>query len=174
MKYEKKNKEKQNKNIKNKGKNKMNTKTTTNTKVNANTNTKTTANNNNANAGVAMFHEITIVGKVGQKLDLRFTDAGEAIFEFWVECVRDYKVGALKQQETYKFKVSMWGDDAKFYYPRIQGGAMLRVRGRLLCNPKTGGPRLYMKNGGEQTAAFEVRARDVAFIGNANPNGKGK
>ena len=148
----------------------MTTKTTTNTKVNPNNNTK----NNNTNAGIAMFHEITIVGKVGQKLDLRYTQSGEGILEFWVECVREYRAEGLNQQETQKFKVSMWGEDAKFYHPRIQGGAMLRVRGRLLCNPKTGGPRVYMKNGGEQTAAFEVRARDVAFIGNANPNGKGK
>lgn len=129
--------------------------------------TKTTTN-----TGIAMFHEITIVGKVGQKLDLRFTEAGEAILEFWVECVREYKSFGLNQKETQKFKVSIWGEDAKFYHPRIQGGAMLRVRGRLLCNPKTGGPRVYMKNGGEQTAAFEVRAREITFIGSANGKGK--
>jgi single-strand DNA-binding protein len=42
--------------------------------------------------------------------------------------------------------------------------SLVLVEGRLVCDPETGGPRLYTRQDGSPAASFELSAHTVRFL----------
>ena len=107
-----------------------------------------------------MFHEITIVGMVGREPDMRYTADGKGSCSFSVASNRKL---ANNQEETIWFKVTLFAQSAEFAKNYVHKGQKVLVVGRLVCSAE-GGPRIYTKNDGTTSAAFEVVAEKFRIV----------
>lgn len=110
-----------------------------------------------------MYHEITLVGTIGREPELRYTPDGKASCSFSVATNRAVGQG---QQETTWFKVTTWEKTAEFVHNYAHKGNKILAVGRLVCDKNNGGPRLYQKQDGTTTAAFEVVAEKFRILDN--------
>ena len=111
------------------------------------------------------FHTLVIVGRLGRDPELRYSQSGQAVANFNLAANRQYTdAGGLVIKETTWFKVSTWGKTAENVSEFLHKGSMALVEGRLVCDPETGGPRVYARQDGTPGAAFEVSANTVRFL----------
>lgn len=110
------------------------------------------------------FHTIIIVGNLGKDPESRVTPNGNQVTNFNVASNRKY-TGSNGQvvSETTWFRVSAWNKLAENCQKFLKKGKMVLVEGRLICDPKTGGPKVWQGQNGAG-AAFEVDASTVRFL----------
>lgn len=115
-----------------------------------------------------MYQSITIVGRVGQDPEMRYT-GGNAVTNFSVATDRQYTdANGERVKETTWFRVSVWGKQAEACNSYVSKGKFVLVEGRLQCDPKTGGPRIYDRQDGSKGASFEITASSVRFLSSPN------
>jgi single-strand DNA-binding protein len=111
------------------------------------------------------FHTILIAGHLGREPEMRYTPAGQAVTNFNLAANRRYTdSGGQVVKETTWFRVSTWGKTAENCNQYLHKGSLVLVEGRLVCDPETGGPRLYTRQDGSPGTAFEVSANTVRFL----------
>ena len=108
-----------------------------------------------------MWHKITIVGRLGKDVELRYTPDGKAVASFSV-AVDD---GFGENKKTIWLRVSVWEKQAETCNQYLHKGSIVLVEGRLTPDPKTGGPRIFKRQDGTEGVSFEVSASTVRFIG---------
>lgn len=108
-----------------------------------------------------MYQEIQIIGTIGREPELRYTADGKAMSTFSVATNR---VIAGGQKETTWFKVTAFDKLAETVSNYAHKGMKVHTVGRLVCDKNNGGPRLYQKQDGTWTAAFEVVAREFRIV----------
>ncbi|GAP12316.1 single-strand binding protein [Longilinea arvoryzae] len=112
-----------------------------------------------------MYQHITIVGRLGRDPEMRYTPNGQAVTSFNVATDRQYTDGnGQRVKETTWFRVSVWGKQAETTNQYLKKGSMVLVDGRLTCDPKTGGPRIWKRQDGTEGASFEISANSVRFL----------
>ena len=111
------------------------------------------------------YHTIIIVGNLGRDPEMRYTPAGQAVTNFNLAANRRYSDsnGEVVQETTW-FRVSAWGKTAENCNQYLAKGSKVLVEGRLLCDPETGGPKIFNRQDGSPGAAFEVTASIVRFL----------
>lgn len=111
-----------------------------------------------------MYHTIIIVGNLGRDPEMRYTPSGQAVTNFSMATSRKYTSsdGTLVE-ETIWFRVSTWGKSAETCNQYLRKGSKVLVEGRLVPDPKTGGPRIWQGQSGPG-ASFEVSANTVRFL----------
>ena len=111
-----------------------------------------------------MFHTIIIVGNLGRDPEMRFTPSGQAVTNFNVATNRQYTGSDGAQvKETIWFRVSVWGKQAETCNQYLRKGSKVLIEGRLIPDPKTGGPRIWTGQTGPG-ASFEISASTVRFL----------
>ena len=111
------------------------------------------------------FHTIIIVGHLGREPEMRYSPAGQAVTNFNLAANRQFTDSNNQVvKETTWFKISVWGKTAENCNQYLHKGSMVLVEGRLVCDPETGGPRLYSRKDGTPGTAFEVSASTVRFL----------
>ncbi len=111
------------------------------------------------------FHTILIAGHLGREPEMRYTPAGQAVTNFNLAANRQYNdSNGQAVKETIWFRVSAWGKTAENCNQYLHKGSLVLVEGRMLCDPETGGPRLYNRQDGTPGTAFEVSANTVRFL----------
>ena len=75
-------------------------------------------------------------------------------------------------KETTWFRVSAWGKTAENCSQFLHKGSLVLVEGRLVCDPETGGPRLYSRQDGSPGTSFEVSANTVRFLSGREGDGE--
>lgn len=112
-----------------------------------------------------MHQEINVLGNLGRDPEMRYLPNGDAVLKFSVASTRRWlsRTGE-KQSETTWFSVSAFGRLAETLYKILSKGDTVFVSGRLMPDPKTGGPRLYKRGDGTIGASFEVIANKVIFV----------
>ncbi len=112
-----------------------------------------------------MYQHITIVGRLGRDPEMRYTPNGQAVTSFNVATDRQYTdANGQKVKETTWFRVSVWGKQAETTNQYLKKGSMVLVDGRLTPDPKTGGPRVWKRQDGTESASFEIFANSVRFL----------
>lgn len=112
-----------------------------------------------------MYQHITIVGRLGRDPEMRYTPSGQAVTSFSVATDRQYTdANGQKVKETTWFRVSVWGKQAESANAYLKKGSTVLVDGRLTCDPKTGGPRVWKRDDGTESASFEIAASTVRFL----------
>lgn len=112
-----------------------------------------------------MYHTIIIVGNLGRDPEMRYTPGGQAVTNFSVATSRQYTTSDGNQvKETTWFRVSTWGKQAETCNQYLQKGSKVLVEGRIVCDPETGGPKLWTRQDGTPAASFEVSASTVRFL----------
>lgn len=111
------------------------------------------------------YQEITVIGNLGNDPEMRYTPAGQAVTNFSIAANRQYKDASGEQVKiTTWFRVSAWGKLAETANTWLAKGAQVAVKGRLNCDPATGGPRLYVTDGGVTRSSFEIDAKEIIFL----------
>ena len=111
-----------------------------------------------------MYHTIIIVGNVGRDPEMRYTPGGQAVCNFSLATNRQYTSSDGSQvKETIWFRISTWGKSAEVCNQYLRKGSKVLVEGRLVPDPKTGGPRIWQGQSGPG-ASFEVSASTVRFL----------
>jgi single-strand DNA-binding protein len=73
-------------------------------------------------------------------------------------------------KETIWFRVSVWGKQAETCSQYLRKGRSVLIEGRLVPDPKTGGPRIWQGQNGPG-ASYEVSANTVRFLGRSEEEG---
>jgi single-strand DNA-binding protein len=112
-----------------------------------------------------MFHEITIIGRLGREPEIRYTPSGQAVTNFSLAANRIYSNSNGKQvEETIWFRVAAWGRLAETCNQNLGKGHLVFVKGRLNPDPSTGSPRIFNRQDGTAGASFEVTVSMVRFL----------
>lgn len=120
-----------------------------------------------------MYHTIILVGNLGRDPEMRYTPSGQAVTNFNVATNRQYTASDGTQvKETIWFRVSTWGRSAEVCNQYLRKGSKVLVEGRLIPDPKTGGPRVWQGQNGPG-ASFEVSASMVRFLSGRNDDDGG-
>jgi single-strand DNA-binding protein len=95
---------------------------------------------------------------------MRYTPSGQAVTNFSVATNRAY-IGADGQlvKETIWFKVAAWGKQAESCNQYLKKGTKVLVEGRLVPDPKTGGPKIWQGQNGPGSS-YEVTANAIRFL----------
>jgi single-strand DNA-binding protein len=118
-----------------------------------------------------MYHTIIIVGNLGRDPEMRYTPNGQAVTNLNIAVDDSYTDSQGERiKKTIWVRVSVWGKMAESCNEYLQKGKRVLVEGRLVCDPSTGGPRVYQRQDGTSGASFEVSARNVRFL---TPRGEG-
>jgi single-strand DNA-binding protein len=120
--------------------------------------------------------EITIItGNVGQDPEMRYTPQGQPVTSFSVAVNRKWTDGNGEQRkETKWFRVAAWNHLAEICNQYVKKGSKILVHGRLNCDPKTGGPKLFTRQDGTAGASFELTAVSVEFLSDGRDTGAGQ
>jgi single-strand DNA-binding protein len=112
-----------------------------------------------------MYQKIILVGNLGADPEMRYTPTGQAVTHLSVATnhQRTDSEGRV-QKETVWFRVSVWGKQAESCNQYLTKGRPVLVEGRMVPDPKTGGPRIWTGNDGVPRASFEVTALTVRFL----------
>ena len=111
------------------------------------------------------FHTILIVGHLGKEPEMRYTPSGQAVTNFNLAANRQYSDSSGQVvKETTWFRISAWGKTAEHCSEFLHKGSLVLVEGRMVCDPETGGPRLFSRKDGTPSTAFEVNANTVRFL----------
>ena len=113
-----------------------------------------------------MSYQTTIVvGHLGGDPEMRYTPSGQAVTNFSVAVNDNYTAtDGAKVERTLWFRISAWGKAAEACSKYLKKGRMVLVEGRLIADPATGGPRVWVRQDGTSAASFEVSARTVRFL----------
>lgn len=91
-----------------------------------------------------MFQQVIIIGRLGKDPDMRFTPTGQAVTSFSVATDRQYNDPAGNPvKETTWWRVQVWGKMAEAANSYLAKGKLVMAQGRMICDAKTGGPRIW-------------------------------
>ncbi len=121
-----------------------------------------------------MYQRLVLVGNLGRDPEMRYTPNGTSITNFSVATSRKWtdNSGQVKE-ETAWFRISVYGKQAETCNQYLSKGQKGLVEGTLVCDEKTGGPRVYTRKDGTVAASFEVRAITVRFLSRKGEGGDG-
>lgn len=112
-----------------------------------------------------MFHQLTIVGYLGNDPVMRFTPSGQAVTSFSLATSRSYTNNSgQKIDETTWFRISVWGAQAESCNQYLSKGRPVLVVGRLNPDSESGSPRIFTRKDGSSGASYEVTAQTVRFL----------
>lgn len=111
------------------------------------------------------YHQVIVVGRLGRDPEMRYAPNGDAVTSLSVASDRQYTgTDGQRVKETSWFRVSIWGKQAESCNQYLKKGKMVLVEGRLIVDPKTGGPRIYTRSDGTMGASLEISATTVRFL----------
>jgi len=134
-----------------------------------------------------MFHRVTIIGRVGQDPQMRYTPDGTPVTNFSVatttrlnkdtrsECPNGWKesYNGRAWELTTWWRVTCWRKLAEAANEFLDKGSQVYVEGDVRGEANAGvqNPRIWQGNDGEHRASYEVTARTVKFLGRREGNG---
>jgi len=134
-----------------------------------------------------MFHRITLIGRVGQDPEMRYTPEGVAVANFSVATTTQVKkqtdTGERPCPQGWKesyngkywevttwWRVSCWRGLADTVVQYLQKGRQVYVEGEVRGVAEDGvlNPRVWFTTDGTARASFEITARTVKFLGSSS------
>ncbi len=117
------------------------------------------------NAMAKGVNKITLIGNLGRDPEMRYTPSGQQVTNFSIGVGMSAPDGNGGYSEyTMWPRVTVWGKSAEACNQYLKKGSKVYIEGRLECDKKTGGPRIWTRQDGTPGASFEVTARDVVFL----------
>jgi single-strand DNA-binding protein len=115
-----------------------------------------------------MVNKAIVLGRLGQKPEIRYTQSGQAVVSLRVATTAYWKRDNLPQERTEWHTVVVWGRTAEACAQYLTKGSLVYVEGEIQS-------RQYETKTGEKRTAYEIKASDVKFMeignrGNENDN----
>lgn len=120
-----------------------------------------------------MGHTISLVGHIA-RVTTRETKEGGTAASFSVATNRYWTTEEGRQQETTWFRCTCFGRQAEKLASLLNRGDMVRVQGRLMPDPDTGTPRIWITKSGEHRANYEVRVMECELLSRGGSNARKK
>lgn len=122
-----------------------------------------------------MFQQVIIIGNLGHDPELTYLPNGTALTKFSVATSEKWKGqdGQPVEQTTW-WRVTVWGGQAEPCNQYLAKGRQVQVLGTMVPDKATGGPRQWTDNDGNTRSSFELKARNVLFLGGAQGQGGGQ
>jgi single-strand DNA-binding protein len=128
-----------------------------------------------------MFQRVTLIGRVGQEPQMRYTPDGTPVTSFSVatttvvskdrnaECPAGWKesYNGRNWELTTWWRISCWRQLAETVNQYVRKGMQVFVEGEVRGEAANGSqnPRVWTGNDGVARASFELMARTVKFLG---------
>ena len=103
-----------------------------------------------------MLNNVTLIGRLTRKPELRYTAAGAAVANFSLAVARPYR-SAEGEREVDFIDIATWRQLAETYAEHLDKGRLVAVVGRLQI-------RAYETQDGQRRKAAEVVAQSVRFL----------
>lgn len=125
-----------------------------------------------------MLQEITLIGRLGNDPEMRYTPSGTAVTNFSLATSRKYTNGDgdLVEEVTW-WKVTAWRRQAETCNEFLSTGDQVRVRGRMGGERVNKGenkiyiqPNVWTGKDGEPRCQFEINAQHVLFLETSGNN----
>lgn len=111
-----------------------------------------------------MFHQITIVGTLGQDPIMKYFPNGQAVTNISVAANHTYKNNDGENiRKTIWFRVAIFGKQAESVNQYLRKKSKVLVIGRLTADDN-GNPKIWTRQDGTSGASFEVTAESVKFL----------
>ena len=110
-----------------------------------------------------MYHELTLIGRLGRDPEQRFAPDLTESSSFSV-AVNAYG----EDNPVIWINVTAWREAAKFCNSYLHKGDLVHIAGTLKADKETGAPRLYQKRDGTTGVQFEINARSVIGLSYGN------
>ncbi len=140
-----------------------------------------------------MFHRVTLIGRVGQEPQMRYTPDGTPVTNFSVAttevrsknlpgggerpCPNGWKesYNGRNWELTTWWRVTCWRRLAETVNEFLEKGRQVYVEGSIQGEAENGtqNPRVWTGNDGVARASFEVTAFSVKFLGGRGDSGSG-
>ena len=121
-----------------------------------------------------MYQSITVVGRLGRDPEMRYMPNGDPVTSFSIATDRQYNdKNGQRVKETTWFRVSAFGKQAEIANQYLSKGKMVLVEGRLSVDPKTGGPKTFVRQDGVVSTSFEVVANALRLLSPKDEGGAG-
>lgn len=115
-----------------------------------------------------MFQQITLVGRLGNDPEMRYTPTGVPVVTFSLAVGRVWNdPNGQRQEKTTWFRISAWRRDAELVSQYLSKGRQVLIIGEVEE------ARAFTDKDGNQRASLEVTARTVRFLGSANEGAGG-
>ena len=115
---------------------------------------------------------LTLVGRLGNDPELRYTPSAQAVTTLNVAVNRKFKkADETPVEETTWFRVSVWGKQAENCAAYLARGRQVLIIGRLTPD-ENGGPKVWTRADGTPGASYDMVAQDVRFLGSGNGGGE--
>lgn len=125
-----------------------------------------------------MYHEITLIGRLGGDPEMRYTPSGTPVTNFSVATDRRWTgADGDQRKEVVWWRVTAWRRQAETCNEYLSKGDQVFIKGTIGGDrlPQSDGaeqvvPHTWQSQDGETRARFEVTARLVQFLG--SPGGR--
>lgn len=112
-----------------------------------------------------MFHELTLVGRLGREPEMRYLADGRPVTSMNIATDRVYKNQQGEQvKEVCWFRVSAFGPSAESCAQYLHKGSPVFVKGFLRPDAQTGGPRIWTRQDGTPGASYDLVATTIKFL----------
>jgi single-strand DNA-binding protein len=119
------------------------------------------------------MQKIIIIGNLGADPSMRYAPNGKAVTNMSVATSRKYTGNdGQKVTETTWYRVTVWDKRAEVCNEYLSKGSKVYIEGRLIPDPKTGGPKIWQGQNGPG-ASFEVNADTVIFLSSRSDGDNG-
>jgi len=113
-----------------------------------------------------MYHKVTIIGRLGNDPELRYSPTGRPVTHFSVAANRRYtSADGSTVDETVWFRCTAWNKQAETINQYLSKGQLVYVEGRLTPDRETGGPRVWSGQDGQARAGYEIVVERIRFLG---------
>ena len=127
-----------------------------------------------------MFHRVTLIGRVGQDPQMRYTPDGTPVTSFSVatttrlgkdrnpDCPEGWKesFNGRNWELTTWWRITAWRQLAETVNQFVNKGMLVFVEGEVRGDATNGSqnPRVWTGNDGQARASFELTARTIKFL----------
>lgn len=113
-----------------------------------------------------MYHKVTIIGRLGNDPELRYSPTGRPVTHFSVAANRRYTgTDGSMVDETVWFRCTAWNKQAETINQYLSKGQLVYIEGRLAPDRETGGPRVWSGQDGQARAGYEIVVERIRFLG---------
>lgn len=106
-----------------------------------------------------MYQQITLLGRLGNDPEMRFTPSGKPVASFSFAVSRNWTTDGERKEKTTWFRITVWDQTAEVCAKFLAKGSQALVVGEFEE------ARIYVDKAGEQRVSLEVTGRTVKFVG---------
>ncbi len=112
------------------------------------------------------LNKVMLIGRLGTKPEIRYTQSGQAVCNFNMATTERWGTGAEQQERTEWHRVVFWGRRGEIMAQYLDKGSLIYLEGRLQTRKWTD------KNGNDRYTT-EVVGRDFQFLEKRGSGGGG-